>query len=91
MFLPNTSFRFAAMQRNETALQGIANLNGGSDITNTIAAIGTNLNRVYLFQNIFGQFGNGIITTHITNTNIDTLSQKTSIYNYVRTINNNAF
>ena len=91
MFLPNTSFRFAVMQRNETALQGIANLNGGSDITNTIAAIGTNLNRVYLFQNIFGQYGNGIITTHITNTNIDTLSQKTAVYNYIRSINGSAF
>jgi hypothetical protein len=91
MFAPALNLRFAAMQRNESTLQGIANVNNGATITNSISALGTNLNRVYLFRNIFNQNANGIVNTIIVTPLLDNSTTRTLIYNYVRTINNNAF
>ena len=91
LITPNLLFNFYAMQRNESSLQAIANLNNGATTTNTITAIGTNLNKVYLFGNIYGQNGNGIVNTAITTPNLDNSTTRTAMYNYIRSINNNAF
>jgi hypothetical protein len=91
MFSPALNLRFAAMQRNETGLQGVANVNNGATITNTITASGTNLNKVYLFATPYIQCGNGIVNTEIVTPNLDNLTIRSAIYNYVRSINNNAF
>jgi hypothetical protein len=88
---PNLLLNFYAMQRNESSLQAIANLNNGTTTTNTIIPIAANLNRIYLFVNTYGQFGNGIIGTTFTTPNLDNLTTRTAVYNLIRSLNNNAF
>ena len=91
MFSSALNLRFVAMQRNEIALQGISNVNNGATTTNTITVVGTNLNRMYLFQNIFGQQGNGIVNTAMVTPLLDNATTRTAVYNYIKTLNNNAF
>lgn len=65
-----------------------ATINNGTDATGTIGDNASTAINVFS-DNTYA--GNGMISTIISCTTVNNTSQKTSMYNYIRSINNNAF
>jgi hypothetical protein len=65
-----------------------AAINNGTDATGTI---GDNTSDVIILFRTNSDSGNGMISTIISCKNVNNTSQKTSMYNYIRSINGNSF
>lgn len=91
MFSTDIRMSLYALQKNQSTLQGIGNKNNGSTLTVSTASLATNLNKVYLFSNPYAASGNGVVNTVIVSKNMDNSTVRTAMYNFVKTLNNNAF
>jgi hypothetical protein len=89
-FIGDLEYRLQYVQadfNNTTSNLYINNSNNVSGVTGTRTTT-----RVVLFSNgSGGSFGNALISTIISGITIDTPTQKTAMYNYIRSINGNSF
>jgi hypothetical protein len=89
-FIGDLEYRLQYVQadfNNTTSNLYLNNSNNVSGATGTRTTT-----RIVLFSNGSGaSFGNAIMSTIISGITIDTATQRTNVYNYVRSINNNAF
>jgi hypothetical protein len=91
------ALNFSGEQANKLALyEGDYNGVSGSTLLNNTTSSSGNVGSgsstvVELFALVDGSFGNVVINTLIDMSSIATTQQKTDMYNYIRSINNNAF
>jgi hypothetical protein len=87
-FTSPSSHLLALFTADYNAANSKAAINNGTDATGTI---GDNASDAIILFRTNTDSGNGMISTIISCKNVNNTSQKTSIYNYIRSINGNSF